>query len=263
VGVLQAAVLGCIQGLTEFLPVSSSGHLILVSRIFGWPEQSVTFDAALHLATLGAVVVALFPDLRRIGKGIFEKDPIWNRFVKKILLASVPVFAVGLFFEPWIETVFRSPVVVVANLAIWGVVLLVADRTVRSQALGDVRQVNWKQAVGIGAAQALALVPGTSRSGVTISAGLFAGLDRETAARFSFLLGIPAIAAAGASALLKVAEGRVSVEGFPLAVGFVCAFIFGFFSVRWLFTILRKASYRGFAIYRLGVAAVLFLWLFL
>lgn len=249
--VIQALVLGIVQGITEFLPVSSSGHLILTPVLFGWQEQPLAFDAVIHLGTLAAILVALRDDLPKL---IENKCRLgWT-----ILAATVPALTIGYLFKDQIETVLRSPMVVAASLAIWGMLLWAGDRHVRAGATVDVTKIGYRRAMFIGVAQAIALIPGTSRSGVTITAGLFTGLSRETAARFSFLLGIPAIAAAGGVSLLEVVRGTEPVATLPLVVGFLSAFAFGIFAIRLLLKILKSASYVPFAIYRIALALVVF-----
>jgi len=256
-------VLGIVQGITEFLPVSSSGHLILVPELLGWPLQSAAFDAVMHWATLAAVIVALWPDVREVIVSVgSRKKSDWKRLGVMIAVATIPAVVIGLLFDEMIETTLRSPIVVAVSLAIWGVLLFIADRLMKPSAVSDVKRVGWRSVAWIGLAQAIALIPGTSRSGVTITAGLFTGLNRETAARFSFLLGIPAIALAGAAGMLDVVRGNAGVEPLPLAVGFVSAFAAGFFSIRLLLRLLKSGSYAGFAVYRVLLAAVV-LWVFL
>ena len=251
--ILHAIVLGIVQGITEFLPVSSSGHLILIPMLLGWPEQPLAFDTVVHLGTLAAVLVALRDDLPKL---FAEKGRLgWT-----IVAASIPSLAIGFLFKDQIETVLRSPLVVAASLAVWGVLLWVADRQTKKSAEGRIENVGYHRAMMIGLAQAVALIPGTSRSGVTITAGLFTGLNRETAARFSFLLGIPAISAAGALGLLEIATGKVQVELIPMIVGFLTSFAFGFIAIRFLLKILKSTSFVPFAIYRI-VLAVVVLWL--
>lgn len=250
--VIQALVLGIVQGITEFLPVSSSGHLILTPVLFGWQEQPLAFDAVIHLGTLAAILVALRGDLPKL----FENK---CRLGCTILAATVPALGIGYLFKDQIETVLRSPLVVAASLALWGVLLWVGDRFVKPGATTDVTKIGYQRAMFIGVAQALALIPGTSRSGVTITAGLFTGLSRETAARFSFLLGIPAIAAAGGVSLLDVIQGTEPVATLPLVVGFLSAFFFGILAIQFLLKLLKASSYVPFAVYRIALAIVVFL----
>lgn len=250
--VLHALILGLVQGITEFLPVSSSGHLILVPVLLGWKEQPLAFDTVVHLGTLTAVLVALRGDLPKLFANKCRLG--WT-----ILAASVPALAIGFLFKEQIETSLRSPMVVVASLAFWGVLLWAADRYVKPNAEGKIERVGYRRAMFIGVMQAIALIPGTSRSGVTITAGLFTGLSRDAAARFSFLLGVPAIAAAGAYGLLQIAQGTESVAFLPMLVGFLSSFAFGFLAIRFLLKLLALTSYVPFAVYRILLAVVVLL----
>jgi undecaprenyl-diphosphatase len=255
VSIFQAVVLGLVQGLTEFLPVSSSGHLILVPAIFGWEVQDLAFDAVLHLATLAAIIFALWDDVKSIGTHIIagRKDDS-TRLGVMLIVATVPVIVAGLLFKDAIETTLRDPIVVAGSLIFWGILLYLADGKVRASAISDVRRVSLRSTFWIGLAQAVALIPGTSRSGVTITAGMFTGLNRQTAARFSFLLGIPSIALAASAGAFDFVRGDASIALAPLLVGFLSAFVSGFFAIRWLLKLLTRGSYKWFAVYRIVLA---------
>ena len=251
--ILHAIVLGIVQGITEFLPVSSSGHLILLPMLLGWPEQPLAFDTVVHLGTLAAVLVALRDDLPKL---FADKGKLgWT-----IVAASVPALGMGFLFKDQIETVLRSPLVVAASLVVWGILLWIADRQMKKQAEGKIENVGYHRAMMIGLAQAIALIPGTSRSGVTITAGLFMGLSREAAARFSFLLGIPAISAAGALGLFELATGEAQIELVPMIFGFLTSFACGFIAIRFLLKLLKSTSFVPFAIYRIALAGLV-VWL--
>jgi undecaprenyl-diphosphatase len=250
--IFHALVLGFVQGITEFLPVSSSGHLILFPVLFGWNEQPLAFDAVIHLGTLGAILFALRDDLPRL---IENK----GRLSWIILAASIPALGIGYLFQDQIESVLRSPLVVAASLAAWGMLLWIADRGVKATAEPNATRVGYRRAMFVGIAQAISLIPGTSRSGVTITAGLFTGLSREAAARFSFLLGIPAIAAAGGMSLLHVMNGTEPVAAWPLLVGFIAAFASGVAAIRLLLRLLKTTSYVPFVVYRLALAVAVVL----
>jgi undecaprenyl-diphosphatase len=252
----QAVVLGVVQGLTEFLPVSSSGHLILVPHVFGWPDQGLAFDAATHLGTLAALFAYFRRELRNLLSGVLAPQ-----VGAAVVAASVPALAVGWLLNRWIEANLRGALVVAASTAFWGLVMWVADRRARQRPpeAGDpLERVGWARALTIGCAQTLALVPGTSRSGITITTGLFAGLDRSTAARFSFFLGIPVTAAAGAyKALGLVRHGFGPGEGGPLLAAIVAAFLSGWLAVWFLVSYLQHRSLRPFVVYRLLLAAAI------
>ena len=254
---VQAIVLGILQGLGEFLPISSSGHLIVVPWLLGWREHGLAFDVALHLGTLVAVLYAFAGDWWRLVsatlRGALRGRPFaepGGRMFGLIVLASIPGAVAGKLLESWAETTFRSPALVAASMAALGVVLLFADRRGGAREADSLSLVD---ALIIGLAQALALIPGVSRSGITISAALFLGLRREQAARFSFLLATPITAGA---ALLKVPHllhgGGVKVA----LAGIGAAAIVGWLSIFFLLQYVRTRTYRPFVWYRFAFAAV-------
>jgi undecaprenyl-diphosphatase len=253
---VQAVVLGVVQGLTEFIPVSSSGHLILVPRFLGWPDQGLAFDAAVHLGTLAALVAYFHAELLGLLRGTLSR-----RVLALLVAATIPAGLAGLLFGRFIEGQLRSPLLIAATTAGWAVVMALADRRARAPAPGPgdpIEGVPPAAALVVGLAQAIALVPGTSRSGITITAGVFAGLDRATAARFSFLLGIPITAAAGGlKALQLVRAGLPAGEGGPLLVAMAAAFVSGWAAVWFLVSYLRRRSLMPFVLYRLALAALI------
>ena len=256
---LQAIVLGIVQGLGEFLPISSSGHLIAVPWLLGWAEHDLAFDVALHLGTLAAVVFAFAADWWRLiaagVAGLRRGRPLGDpegRLLWLLAAATVPGVLAGLLLEKWADTVFRAPALVATSMAVMGAVLLVADRSARGR--GDVFGVSARDALLIGLAQACAIVPGVSRSGATISMALFLGYKREEAARFSFLLAMPITFGAVVYKVPKLfAQG-----GDPLVIlaGIVVAGAVGFFSIRFLLAFVRARDYRPFAYYRFAFAAL-------
>lgn len=253
----QAFVLGAVQGLGEFLPISSSGHLIVVPWLLGWSVQSLAFDVALHLGTLAAVLYAFLPDwLRLAGSGVrclLRGRPLAEADARQLwllALASVPGAIAGLVLDEWAETAFRSPLLVACTMSLMGAVLLVADRRAGPGAGAD---VTLRHALLIGCAQALALVPGVSRSGATISAALLLGYGRWEAARFSFLLATPITAGA---ALFKVPQLLASGAGGPVWIGMAAAAVFGFLAIRLLLGYVRTKDYRPFAYYRFAVSGL-------
>lgn len=258
--VLRGLILGAVQGVTEFFPVSSSGHLILVPVLLGWPDQGLAFDTVMHLGTLCALLWYFRTDLWGLATRIWKRDAdgaAARLFVAKLACATLPAVIVALMLGDMIETTLRSGKLVAFNLALWGIILLWADRSSSKKSIADesVEKISWQQALLVGVAQPLALIPGTSRSGVTISAGLFAGLSRQAAARFSFFLSIPITAAAGLSGLLDVMKHGTGSDGMlPLAVGFFSALGFGLFAIRFLLSYVAKRRYTGFVIYRLALA---------
>jgi undecaprenyl-diphosphatase len=269
---IQALVMGLVQGLTEFLPVSSSGHLILVPWLFGWHDpfiDSLAFSVMLHLATLVALLVYFRADwLRLIPAGLAAirdrslRADADRRLAWLLVAATIPAVIAGVLLNDIIETAVREPTLVAVMLAIGAAVLWLADRAGRKVA--DVGDVTFPIAFGIGVAQAFALVPGISRSGMSISAGLFVGLTREAAARFSFLMATPVIAGAGLWELKKLVTGEagVSVDLVPLVVGMVAALLAGIVAIEVTLRYLRTHSTTVFVVYRIALAlVVIVLWL--
>jgi undecaprenyl-diphosphatase len=270
--ILQALVMGIVQGLTEFLPVSSSGHLVVVPFLFGWNDpflNSLVFSVMLHLGTLVALLGYFRQDWARlIPAGLaavrdrsFRSDP--DRRLAGLLVAStIPAAIVGVVFNDLIEDEFRHVGLVAVMLVVGGVILFVADRVGRrSRAIAD---ITFPVAIGIGAAQALALIPGISRSGISISAGRLAGLDREAAARFAFLMATPITAGAGLFEARKLVTGEAGVEVAlaPMLVGMVAALLSGLAAIHFMLRYLRTRSLDVFVWYRLVLAAVvLVVWL--
>jgi undecaprenyl-diphosphatase len=260
---LQAILLGVVQGLTEFLPVSSSGHLLLGQYFLGLDQQrfGLSFDVALHLGTLVAVVTYFWRDLLRMARAFVRSftrgrnlaDPD-QRLAYLVVASTVPAALIGFFFEDFFEAV-RDPWVVVFNLVLVGVLFIVGEavgsRSRRAEKLG------FFGAVAIGLAQAAALVPGVSRSGATITVGLFLGLRREEAARFSFLMSVPIIAGAGSLKLSEaVSEGMGLSEAILFGAGFLSSAVVGYLAIRFLLNFLTDHSLRAFAYYRFALAAV-------
>jgi undecaprenyl-diphosphatase len=245
----QALILGLVQGLTEFLPVSSTAHLILFPWIFHWSGEvdTLTFDIALHGGTLLALLLCFWKDWMDL---ILRK----HKLLGLIVLASIPAGIVGLLLNNFIEQNLRSPLLISIMLIVVGLIMLAAEKVFRYR---DMETITWADAVSIGIAQAFAIIPGVSRSGITISAGLFKGLEREAAARFSFLLSTPVIA--GAVVLhLKDAFLRHETHNLQLfGIGFIASFITGYIALRFLLTFLKKHSLNLFVYYRFALAAVI------
>jgi undecaprenyl-diphosphatase len=269
---VQAIVMGIVQGLTEFLPVSSSGHLIIVPWLAGWDDPFITslaFSVMLHIGTLVALLVYFRDDwLRLIPAGLatirdrsFAGDPD-RRLAWLIAVATVPALIIGVLLSDIAEGRFREVGLVALMLVVGGAILWLAERQGSRRLLAV--DLTFPKAIAIGFAQALALVPGISRSGISISAGLFAGLERESAARFSFLMATPITAAAIAYETLKIVTGSsgVVVEVGPLIAGMAAALVSGFFAIAVLLRFLRTRSTDVFVLYRVILAAiVLVVWL--
>ena len=257
---IQAVVLAIVQGLSEFLPISSSGHLILVPHFFGWPDQGLAFDVAVHVGTLVAVLAYFRRQLSGLLSGWLDsvfrgKQTRDSRLAWQILAATVPVGLAGLTFADFIEANFRNPLFVAGTLTFFGILMVVADRWSRGDR--DEFDLTWPQAMAIGCAQALALMPGTSRSGITMTAGRGMGLSRSAAARFAFLLSVPGIAAAGAYEAMKLFSSPEPVEWLPMSVGVIFAALSGIACIHFLIKFIERIGLLPFAIYRLFLAAVI------
>jgi undecaprenyl-diphosphatase len=265
VDLLAAALLGVVQGLTEFLPVSSSGHLILARAFFGWDfgRFGLAFDVACHVGTLLAVVLFFARDIRgmivALPGAVIGRDGEYERLVRLIAVGTLALVPVVLLFMDTIEAV-RSPAVVAVALAVGGAGLLAAESIGRKHRSED--SIGYGEALMIGIAQACALVPGVSRSGATMTVAMLFGLRREAAARFAFLLALPAVAAAGAKETLDLMDvGMASVPVTLLAVGLVTSAIVGYLTIRFFLRYLTHHSLAVFAYYRFALAAVTVIWL--
>jgi undecaprenyl-diphosphatase len=258
---LQIFALSLVQGITEFLPVSSSAHLILVPKLLGWSDQGLAFDVALHLGTLLAVLVYFRNDLRKMLRDFFlffKGVPLSAdaKLLWAIGFATIPVGLAGLLLKSTVETTLRSPLVIAGATIVFGLVLWFADRYGRQQRAAA--EMNWKDVFFIGCGQVLALIPGTSRSGVTLTAGLARGLTREAAARFSFLLSIPVIALAAGFETLTMVKQQVAVQWSALGTGLVISALSGFCCIHLFLKLLNKVGMGPFVLYRMTLGLVLF-----
>jgi undecaprenyl-diphosphatase len=257
---LQIFALSIVQGITEFLPVSSSAHLILVPKVFGWSDQGLAFDIALHLGTLVAVLAYFRNDLQKMIRDFFltfRGVPLSDnaKLLWSIGFATIPVGLAGLLLKSKVETVLRSPLVIAAATIIFGLVLWMADRYGKRQR--NSAEMNWKDVFFIGCGQVLALIPGTSRSGITLTAGLARGLTRETAARFSFLLSIPVITLAAGLETLTLIKEQVAVQWSQLGFGLVLSAVSGYICIHYFLKLLNTMGMGPFVLYRLTLGLVL------
>jgi undecaprenyl-diphosphatase len=256
---IEVIVLGIVQGLTEFLPISSTAHLALIPWLFGWKDPGLAFDIALHAGTLAAILIYFFRDwvqviIQGFG-GRLDGDPTLDRnrmLLWLMAIATLPVGLAGYIFKEQAETTWRSPTVIGFMMIVIGIAIWWAERVGRRQK--DLGHVSPVDAIAIGCAQALAVVPGTSRSGVTIAAGLLRNLDRPTAARFSFLLSTPAIGAAAAKDfydLMKHEGGLPAELRMPFLVGIIVSGITGLLVIQFFMSFLRRNTMRFFVAYRI------------
>ena len=254
----QAIILAVVQGLTEFLPISSTAHLAVIPRILGWTDRGLDFDVALHAGTLAAVVIYFFKDwLQIIANGLgfsfagSRPDENSRSLLWLLVVATIPVGIAGKALKAYAEGPWRNLYVIGAAMILVGILLGLADRLLQSKHGLD--QVSWRDAISIGVGQAFAIIPGVSRSGITITAGRFRHLDREAAARFSFLLSTPAIAAAAASDYLEMrkAGGIPSDMRTAYPVGILVSGIVGIAVIAFFLKFLRRNSLQPFVIYRI------------
>ncbi len=262
---IHIIVLALIQGLTEFLPVSSSAHLILGSKALGWPDQGLIFDVATHFGTLVAVLVYFRQELMDMVKAWLgpvagESDRQHRAMSVYLLVASIPVLFVGALAYDAVELYLRDIRIIAWTTIGYGLLLWVAD--VRGPRKYKLEQINLRSAVLIGLAQVLAIIPGTSRSGITITAGRFLGLTSDAAARFSFLLAIPTIAAAGGFGALRVLMGEANINWFQFGLAMFFSAIAGWVCIAAFLALLKRIGLMPFIIYRLMLGLVL-LWIIL
>jgi undecaprenyl-diphosphatase len=249
-GFIEAIILGAIQGITEFLPVSSSGHLVLLQKIFGISEPVLLFDTMVHVGTLGAVFVVLRQDILAILRRIIQPMTVF------LILATIPAVITALILKDSIETAFSSGVSLGFAFLFTALALFTAEFLSRGKAGGSIKAetrtlMTWFDALVIGLCQAVAIVPGVSRSGLTLSGGLSRRLDRGLTARFSFLLSIPAILGALVLQIKELAGGTAAsgIGSGPLVAGTLTAALVGFFAVKFMLKIIKECSLRGFAVY--------------
>ena len=257
----QALVLGVVQGLTEFLPISSSAHLLIVSQLFGWSDPGAAFTAVSQIGTETAVILYFWSDIWRIARawlGQFRhpetRGSLDVRMGWLVIVGSVPIGILGLVFSDQIETVARNLWLVATTLIVFGVVLGIADRTARS--VKTLEDLTVRDGLLYGLFQAIALIPGVSRSGATISGGLFMGYTREAATRYAFLLAIPAVMGSGLYEALKIGEDPAVAWG-PTILATLIAFVVGYAVIAWLIRYVSTNSYMPFVVYRIGVGVLL------
>ncbi|KKM05938.1 hypothetical protein LCGC14_1748980, partial [marine sediment metagenome] len=246
----EAIILGVVQGVTEFLPISSTAHLVLLPKLFGWEDEllsSLSFDVALHVGTLLSVIVCLYGDITDIlGKH--------RRLLLLIAAATVPAGLAGVTLDDYVSGVFRSPALIAGALVVFGIVMYLSERFRQHKPMKD---ISWGDAIFIGAAQALALVPGVSRSGITISAGLARGVKRDEAAKFSFLLSIPVIAGAAVLEGRHLFNNSADTDLALVGAGFIASFVTGVVAIKLLIRYLQKFTLNAFVYYRFVLAGVI------
>lgn len=265
--IIQSIILGVIQGITEFLPISSSGHLILIPKLFGWEDAGLSFTIALHWGTLFGVVgyfykdwllifkLALFKNRVKSEETIASMDAFNKNILFFLIIATLPGAIAGYLLEDSAETIFRNPILVAITLITAGTFLYFTDLFGKKNK--NTRHITLKTALLVGIAQAMAIIPGISRSGITISMALLLGLNRKDAARFSFLLATPIILGAG---IIKISDILDTSIDIIFITGFFASAIAGFLSIKWLLKYIQTKSYFIFVIYRI-ILGIVFLWI--
>lgn len=259
----QAVVLGLVQGLTEFLPISSSAHLILASYLLGWEDQGLSFDIAAHLGSMLAVLVYLRSDFLAMASSVFGKQRnsasagFYRRVLLGLLVATLPVAVVGFLMRTLVATTLRNPWVIATASIVFGVLLFISDRFARHRRTLD--DLGLRDSILIGCAQALALVPGTSRAGITMTAALGLGFDREATARFSFLLALPVSVLVAVRQLMDLSTALPStVSWTQLGLGFALSSVSAYLAMGALVAWVRKQGFSIFVVYRVVLGLILF-----
>ena len=260
---IQAIVLAFVQGLTEFLPVSSSGHLILLPRLLGWEDQGLAFDVMVHLGSLIAVLAYFRHDLVLIFRDVLAslkggEHTEHSRLGWQVVLATLPVGLAGFFYGDIIESTLRNPRYIAWTMIVFALLLWWVDKN--NKQARDLKMLNWRDILLIGCAQALALMPGVSRSGMTITAGLLMGLNRDAAARFSFLMAIPVILLAGGLKSMQLIGNGQPVDWGIMLLGVLVSALVAFACIHWFLHFIRRFSMTPFAVYLAGLGVfILFL----
>lgn len=258
----QSIILGITQGVSEFLPISSSAHLVLIPYLFHWQYNGLVFDTALHFGTVMAIVFYFYKDWLNIIKSGFKsptKSDLPPNFLWQILIATIPAGIAGLILENYVEKYFHSPLLLAINLIVFGLILWLTDKLAKSKQ--EINRISFGQSLLVGFSQCLALIPGVSRSGITMIASRGLGLKREDAARFSFLLGTPAMIGAF---LIQARKLQSSDLNLPFFLGVILSAIAGFLAIKFLLNYLKKSNFSVFLWYRIILAiivmAVFFRW---
>jgi len=252
--------LALLQGLTEFLPISSSAHLILLPLIAGWEDQGLAFDVAVHVGTLSAVIYYFRHTLKELSKDwtqsvLTRKQSINSRLAWAVLLATIPAGLAGLLLNDLVDDYLRSPLVIAATTIGFGLLLGWADWYGKRQR--ELKQITWQDVLYIGLAQALSLIPGTSRSGITMTAGLMLGLSRHAAAQFSFLLSIPIITLAGGWITVKLIKSATNIDWISLLSGTIFSAISAYFCIYFFMKLINQIGMWPFVVYRLILGVIL------
>jgi len=255
IDVIQSMIIGGVQGISEFLPISSSGHLVLIPYVFTWDYQGLSFDIALHFGTMIAIIAYFWRDWLSIISAAFKRENAESSYPKnllwQIIIASIPAALIGFFLENYVETYLHSPVLISFDLIVFGIILWLVDKYFKSDK--KIKNISFGQSFLVGCAQAIALIPGVSRSGITMTAGRSMGLTKKDAARFSFLLATPAMFGAF---LLSFEDISSKDLNSVFLFGVLSSTIFGFFAIKYLLKYLEKGNFSVFVWYRVIIALI-------
>lgn len=258
---LVIIILGIVEGLTEFIPVSSTGHLILAGELMGLPEGTATFDIVIQLGAILAVVVLYWRRFMAVGWGLIERDPGAIRFVTNILIGFLPSAVVGALAYSAIKAMLETPMIVAVALVVGGVLILLIERVNRNPSVHSVETMDRRTAICIGFIQCLSMIPGVSRSGATIMGALTMGVDRKTAAEYSFFLAVPTMMGATALALWKGRNDLGDAQLNAIAIGFAVSFAVAIVVIRWFLSVVTRHGFAPFAWYRIVAGMVGIIWL--
>lgn len=258
---LSIILLGIVEGLTEFLPVSSTGHLILAGEVMQVPQGTETFDIVIQLGAILAVVVLYRHRFAAVLAGLARRDPPAIRFTRNVLVGFLPSAVIGAVAYGAIKALLMTPMVVAVALILGGIAILVIERSVRQPSCDSVEGMSLRTSLGIGFIQCLSMIPGVSRSGATIMGALTLGVERRTAAEYSFFLAIPTMVGATTLALWKARHELGDAQATAIAIGFVVSFIVAMLVIRWFLNVVTKHGFAPFAWYRIVVGSVALIWL--
>lgn len=259
---LAVILLGIVEGLTEFIPVSSTGHLVLAGELLGFrSDASGTFDIVIQLGAILAVVVLYFGRFTRVAGGLLRRDPAAIAFGRNVTLGFLPALVVGAIAYPAIKAMLDSPTTVAVALIVGGIAILAIERMAMRATIRSVETIPWRTALGVGAVQCLSMIPGVSRSGATILGALSLGVDRRTAAEYSFFLAVPVMLAASAKELWEQRDALGNNDWTSIGVGFLVSFVVAMLVIRGFLAIVTRHGFAPFAWYRIIVGAAALIWL--
>lgn len=255
-------LLGIVEGLTEFIPVSSTGHLVLAAELLGFRSEAAgTFEIVIQLGAILAVIVLYWRRFYDVGAGLLRADGESALFARNVLLGFLPSMIVGFFVYDLVKAMLESPTIVAVALIVGGVAILVIERLVKTPRIHSVEAMGWRTALGVGLIQCLSMIPGVSRSGATIIGALALGVERRTAAEYSFFLAVPTMLAASSYDLMKTGAALGEGAWTTIAIGFAVSFVVALVVIKWFIAIVSRMGFAPFAWYRIAVGALALAWL--